>query len=180
MTPPDLAAFCIGLTPELLTARRILEPSCGDGAAFLTPLRAVNAILCDRALIYGIDIHPHPCVDWCGSYLEMWPGSIGERWDLIIGNPPFSLALEFVERSLFFNDEATVAFLLRLSFLESAARFRTGIWAELARVHVLAERPSFTGNGRTDASAYAWFVWKTARPPGPAAITVHSWKRQET
>jgi hypothetical protein len=48
--------------------------------------------------------------------------------------------------------------LLRLAFLES--RRRVAFWRAnpLARLYVLARRPSFVGTG-TDMAAYAWFGW---------------------
>ena len=50
--------------------------------------------------------------------------------------------------------------LLRLSFLESKGRvkFHQDFPAD---VYVLAKRPSFTGDGKADSCAYAWFVWRT-------------------
>ena len=80
----------------------------------------------------------------------------GRRFDVALGNPPFSLALEFVQESLELAD--TVVMLLRLNFLGSSKR------AEFMRghtpdVYVLPNRPSFTGKG-TDSIEYAWFVWR--------------------
>ena len=76
---------------------------------------------------------------------------------LIITNPPFSLALEFLLKSLL-HKEATVIFLLRLNFLGSQKR--KPFWNKFppSHLYVLSERPSFTGHG-TDATEYAWFVW---------------------
>jgi len=79
-----------------------------------------------------------------------------ERFDLIITNPPFSLAMEFLLKLL---DEAdTVIYLLRLNMLGSQAR--RDFWNNRPPTHLfpLARRPSFTGNG-TDATEYAWFAW---------------------
>jgi len=83
--------------------------------------------------------------------------------DLILTNPPFSLAKEFIEHSLSISN--TCIMLLRLNFLGSQARH---IWWKNnlpTALHVLSKRPSFTGKG-TDATEYAWFVWdKTKRLP---------------
>jgi len=71
-------------------------------------------------------------------------------------NPPFSLAREFVERSIALG-MPTLA-LLRLSFL--ASKKRVSFWREhAAHVYVLPRRPSFTGNGLTDSCDYAWFLF---------------------
>lgn len=76
--------------------------------------------------------------------------------DLIVTNPPFSVALEFLEKSL--EEARTVAYLLRLNFLGSQKRKK--FWQENPPTHifVLSKRPSFTGKG-TDSTEYAWFVW---------------------
>jgi hypothetical protein len=91
--------------------------------------------------------------------------------DIIITNPPFSLAQEFLEKSLA-NASCTV-YLLRLNFLGSQKR--AAFWQQHPPTHlfVLSRRPSFTGNG-TDATEYAWFVWDAAgyvaRAPGVYVI----------
>lgn len=90
--------------------------------------------------------------------LEGWPFALRGAPDWIVGNPPFTGAEAHVRMAL---REASVgvAFLLRLAFLESAARIP--FWREhpAADVHVLSRRPSFTGSG-TDSAAYGWFVWR--------------------
>jgi hypothetical protein len=75
--------------------------------------------------------------------------------DLIITNPPFSIALEFLQKSL--TEAQCVCYLLRLSFLGSKGR--KPFWRENTPTHqMVIDRPSFTGNG-TDNSEYAWFCW---------------------
>jgi hypothetical protein len=84
---------------------------------------------------------------------------VGCDWDVCITNPPYSLAMEFIQEALplaYF-----VVMLLRLNFLGSLKRssfFRS----EMPDVYVLPNRPSFTG-GPTDATEYAWFVWTPSR-----------------
>jgi hypothetical protein len=75
---------------------------------------------------------------------------------VIITNPPFSLALEFLQKSLL--EAQTVIYLLRLNFLGSQAR--RNFWQQNRPSHVLvlSKRPSFTGGG-TDSTEYAWFCW---------------------
>lgn len=83
-----------------------------------------------------------------------------KRFNVIITNPPFYRAEEFVRKALSCADH--VAMLLRLAFLES--RKREALHAEYpSDVYVLSRRPSFLANGATDSSAYAWFVWGPAR-----------------
>ena len=78
----------------------------------------------------------------------------------IITNPPFVTAMDFVARAV--NMGCASAFLLRLNWLSSQKRasfHRT----HPADVYVLPRRPSFTDNGKTDSTEYAWFVWGPGR-----------------
>ena len=174
-TPAPLARYLVGLLPELALSGRVLEPSCGAGA-WLEAVWSTGW----RGELLGVDIEPDPSVDLVADFLR---DEIPDGWDLVLGNPPYSLAEPFVRRSLeLVKVGGLVAFLLRLSFLES--RKRLPLWSEhrLDRVHVLAERPSFTEDGRSDSAAYALFVWRRMAPHVqlmphcPTALTVHSWR----
>lgn len=90
------------------------------------------------------------------NWLGMKPRT--PRFDVILTNPPYSLAMEFVEQSI--RHARTVAMLLRLNFV--ASHRRHAFFSKLMPdVYVLPNRPSFTGGG-TDATEYAWFVWREA------------------
>lgn len=82
-----------------------------------------------------------------------------EKYDYIIGNPPYTYAREFVEKCLsMLNENGKLIFLLRTAFLESKSRY--DFWRDnpLSGLYVMSKRPSFTGKG-TDATSYSWFVW---------------------
>lgn len=139
--------------------RDVLDPCCGDGAildCFGNELTV--GIELDEARAVAAHAKGH-LITVADALIEPWPVV-----QLIITNPPFSLAEEFVRRAIGFAAEsgATVAMLLRLAFLESSGR------APLHRefpsdVYPLSSRPSFTPDGKTDSCAYAWFVWDMAR-----------------
>lgn len=76
--------------------------------------------------------------------------------DLIITNPPFSLAIDFLIKSL--SEAKSVFYLLPHSILGS--KERVTFWQNNRPSHMLSlpARPSFTGKG-TDAREYAWFAW---------------------
>lgn len=84
-----------------------------------------------------------------------------EGTDLILTNPPFSELTEFADHAI--KHSQTCIFLLRLNFLGSIKRhewWKENMWSCL---HILSQRPSFTGEG-TDATDYCWVVWdKTNR-----------------
>ena len=175
-TPDDVAFECVRrITPYLRDHRYpsplVIEPSVGGGAF----IRALHAIGVDRTL--GVDVDPNAAgllisrtairstfesvqLDSCDRDRAVW----------VVGNPPFKHALEHVEHalSLAFAMRANptlpaggVGFLLRLAFLEGKARRRFWDRYPVTDLHVLSERPSFTG-GKTDSCAYGFFVWRDA------------------
>lgn len=77
--------------------------------------------------------------------------------DCIITNPPYSLAQEFVTKGL--GEADVVIMLLRLGFLESQVRNKWWQENKPSSLMVLSQRPSFTENGKTDGSGYAYFIW---------------------
>lgn len=94
------------------------------------------------------------------SQRPVWRSSVLN--DLIIGNPPYELAEEFVRQSFkILAPGGTIVFLFRLAFLEGQER-GVGLWREFPpiRVATCSRRPSFTGNGKTDSTAYACFYWR--------------------
>lgn len=98
-----------------------------------------------------------------GDYLTMrreWGAPL-----VTAANPPFSQAVDFAIRSL---AEAApcgvVAYLQRLNW-RRATQEREAFWRSCpADVYVLNRRPSFTIDGKTDASEYAWYVWNLTVP----------------
>ena len=119
-----------------------LEPCRGQGAIY-DRILCIPRLYCE--LSEGLD------------YLTWQPPCVV---DLIITNPPFSLALAFLQKSL--AEAPTVIYLLRLNFLGSLQR--RAFWHANRPTHVLVlpNRPSFDGTGRTDATEYAWFCWDRA------------------
>jgi hypothetical protein len=81
------------------------------------------------------------------------------RFDLIVTNPPYSLAMKFVKQALWLaGRRGHVCMLLRLAWLASGKRaaFHKAYPSD---VYVLSKRPSFTPDGKTDSSDYGWFHW---------------------
>ena len=84
-----------------------------------------------------------------------------EGTDLILTNPPFSIAQPFISHAL--KHCNTCFMLLRLNYLGSITRHEWWKSNPPIAIHVLSKRPSFTGTG-TDATDYGWFAWdKTDR-----------------
>lgn len=141
-----------------------LEPGAGDGAI----IRAVN----------DLELRGGPVIDWAAVELQprmarklkdsgaKWVYTADfrrwvapQRYEVAIGNPPFSLAESFVRHAATMADQ--VVMLLRLNWLGSSSK-RRHLFEQLGMPDVfpLAERPSFQDDGGTDAADYAWFRWK--------------------
>lgn len=115
------------------------EPCRGDGAIF-------NQIFAETKVFAEIE----EGIDFLTTPLPA---------DYAITNPPFSLAMEFLEKSL--RECRSVYYLLRLNFLGSVKRKAFWNANPPSHVLVLSKRPSFTGHG-TDSVEYAWFCWDKA------------------
>lgn len=80
--------------------------------------------------------------------------------DVIITNPPFSLTIEFIKKSLSeLADDGTLAYLQRVNFLGS--KCRVDFWAEVGfpnKTPVIIPRPRFV-NGGSDSCEYMWMIW---------------------
>lgn len=141
-------AWCVH---RLLEAVRLpggawLEPCVGDGAI----VRAVERAVAWRTY----DIREDSVAGTVTDFLRLEPHP-ALMCDVCLTNPPYSLAMEFVQHAM--KHAHVTAMLLRLNFLGSEGRaqfFR----AHPPSVYVLPNRPSFV-NGRTDACEYAWFAW---------------------
>lgn len=94
------------------------------------------------------------------DFLDQAPPA--EPFDVMLGNPPYSLAMEFVRKAVEERWAQRVAFLLRIAFLESAGRYEW-LTKNMPDVYGLPTRPSFT-QGATDSTMYAWLVWSPMAP----------------
>lgn len=146
-TPP----WCYEKLPiDFSKYKTALEPCCGDYriAEFLEFVGVEKVEALD--IQYGEDFFAYE-------------GHV----DLILTNPPYSIAEEFVIKALHHAD--TVVMLLRLNFLGAQKRYKFWIENEPDALFVLSKRPSFTGKG-TDSTEYAWFVWQNKEKHIPSGI----------
>jgi hypothetical protein len=160
-TPKGLAQAMVSRTWSWLgpRAKDVLDPGAGGGV-FGEVMKRHEP----DATVVGVELdktlEPHPAYDyWYSEDYLTWQTDM--RFNLIIGNPPYSLAEEFIRKSFtLLRDEGAIVFLLRLGFLGGQARAR-GLWNDfhLDEVAICSRRPSFTGNGKTDGHEYAVFTW---------------------
>jgi len=146
-------------TYPLRSVGRWLEPAAGDGAI----IRAVNAGLGTTPTWTAIELQDRfktdleASVDPSRVYIESFlDAPLNKDYDVIITNPPFSKALEFIKKSIKLEPEY-VCMLLRLNFMGSGER-SDFLRQYTPDIYVLPNRPSFNGKG-TDSIEYAWFVW---------------------
>lgn len=140
-----------------------LESSAGEGGI----IKAVNAVRKDvRWSACELRKKCRPALLKAGvkdlnlcSFLDVLPHDFGTP-AVCINNPPFSMAMQFIEHSLKFAP--WVIHLLRLNFLGTEKRnkfFQT----TMPDVYVVPDRISFTGDGRADSIEYAWLVFGPKR-----------------
>jgi len=143
---------------------RGLDAGCGNGI-----WGVASTILPVNKVIDGIDIELQDIVT-CAFYSSVITGNFLEyksdyAYDIVFGNPPYSLAEEFIRHSFtLLKEGGYIYFLLRLSFLEGIDRGKY-LFKNYPpkRVYVCSRRPSFfsTGNRHTtDTLAYAMFLWQ--------------------
>ena len=156
-TPPWCVRRLLEAVP--LPGGRWLEPCIGHGAI----VAATSDLRSDVAWT-GLDVHASFAqavakldtpVRFIAEDFTQWSPANPTAFDVVITNPPYTVAQAIIERS--FSLAPVVVMLLRLNYLASAGR------ADFMRAHppdvyVLPNRPSFSGRG-TDSIEYAWFVW---------------------
>lgn len=124
--------------------RTVLEPCMGGGN--------ITGLLPEHVERWACESDPKyltPPVD----YLTYTPFGVP---DLIITNPPYKHAEDFLRKSL--RESATVIYLLSLNFFGSVNRRQ--FWRIYPPTYLfpLTPRPRFIGTS-ADSSEYAWFVW---------------------
>lgn len=160
----------------------ILDPGCGSGVWG----KAIKAVR-PHAFITGVEINQEHVMNMSRVYDEFnmvdftdphfYPH---QQSDLIIGNPPYSLAHEFINKALqIVKPGGRVVFLLRLDFLASVKRY--DMWYNTEGkpeiVRVSSSRISFDGSGKSDDTNYALFQWIKAPVTSSTILSWFDWKR---
>lgn len=156
-TPPQVTRAILPFL-EFAAIETALEPCAGDGAI----KKAIEATGYDLMNWHGYELdydraEASGFAKPCDALEEKWPDV-----DLVITNPPFSLAEEFVGKAIVDCPSAEKVFLLRLAFLESKKR-ASFHRAYPSDVYVLPERPSFVWAYKCKNKLC---TWSTMTPPG--------------
>jgi hypothetical protein len=174
--------WCVELLlPHISSCETILDAGCGDGA-----IGRVLRVALPEARIYGVekDRARYAAAGNVGCYSEVlladwltkWPSSTGPH-QLIISNPPFNAALEFLRAAIYrVAPGGTVAFLLPTHWDHdpdvktefARQRFLDGLRLPDGRegyckLRIVGGgknpgRPAFRGGG-TATDRYAWFMF---------------------
>ena len=177
-TPPAAVDAVLPLLPPRARECVMLEPCAGRGAIVERWMRYSGSGP-ERVSVFELSAARY---DECVRQLD--PARIG-RWYqedflaldvesiratfqpgpvLVLTNPPYSRALDFVKRSLdVAAPDGIVAMLLQNDFATGVDRCRVVHDRHPSSFHPLRRRPSF-GRGGTGKRPYAWFIWDLACP----------------
>lgn len=175
----DIINFLVALdeeiTLDLSNGNNIILDPCSGGdpehpMSYPKAIKKHYILKSDGSNIKTIDIREDSLSDIKGDYLktQLWYSPY-----VIITNPPFNQAMEFIKKAL--NDvreEGYVIMLLRLNFLETKSRkeFFDKYMPKYIFVH--HKRMSFIQGGGTDSVAYCHMVWQKGKYPRFSKIRV--------
>lgn len=170
-TPYHVADDALSFLPADWIPERILDPGAGTGVWGNAARRKYR-----DAFIAGVELRsetrkPDAYDLWLHDDFLLTEPLI--QYNLVVGNPPYNRAEQFIRHSFkYLYAGGYMVMLLRLNFLEGQIRNK-GLWREYPPriVVVRSSRVSFTGDGQTNATAYAYYIWQN----GYTGETVLKW-----
>lgn len=148
----------------------ILDPCAGGvrGKEFMSYPTALDNYNFPKQ-ISTIDVREDSPAETICDYLRHKPTY---KPDIIITNPPFSLAIEIIKKALTeVKEGGLVIMLLRLNFFGSQSRYK--FWQENMpeRCYVHSQRMKFTDKG-TDSIEYMHCVWRKGFNPKETKLRI--------
>jgi hypothetical protein len=189
---PDAVAFqCVAFVVDLLYGRRCgqfwAEPCAGDGAF----ARAMESEIAGPSLVMELDPKAASVRDGIAVQGDALIADYAGV-EVIITNPPFSIAAQLLRVWLKVPTMQTIALLLRRDWIvpegqgdEHRLDLCWGPFVKIAMEAILYPRVPFGGPGRdekgTDTREYSLFVWQrqpdgTWRAPSPMQVYRLDWR----
>ena len=140
----------IGIEKDL----SICDPSCGHGA-----------------IVRVLEQNEYSNVDYSDINLEENPKDYLKstmKYDYILTNPPFSLALEFILTS-YKNARRGFFLLLPLDYLHGLERYKKQVFSGLKKVGIFIRKPMLSNELRDDGKydtgmmCYAWYHFSSVK-----------------
>ena len=152
------------LLDEVKFSGNFLEPCVGGGHI----VDVIKKYYPDEC-VYGVDLvdrgYPNTLV---ADFLKY--DFLGQKFDNVVTNPPYSLAQEFLEKSMeVVNDGGKIAMFLKIQFLEGAKRREMFKKYPPKYIYVFVKRQAPWNNGSpvdekgkpwSSTMCFAWFVWE--------------------
>lgn len=159
-----------------IDSMKIIDPACGgDKTNDPTYTQVIRNL---KGKVFAMDIREDSKADVVGDFLHT--DFEDNRFNMVITNPPFALAMEFIKKGLdIVVDGGYVIMLLRLNFMGSKMRkpffdefMPKYIFTHHKRISFLTEDINITTykndkeivktykKGSTDSIEYAHFVWQ--------------------
>ena len=137
----------------------ILEPSCGEGH-----MSKIIEQFCPNAIVTSTDLIDR---GYGVGGVDFLTNEYTETFDTVMTNPPFSLAKEFIEKSLQISNKYVIMF-CKIQLLEGMNRKEMFENTPLKYVYVHSSRQATWKNGQpldpngrkwATTMCLAWFVW---------------------
>lgn len=168
-TPPEAVKML--LTAYSGVNGTVLEPCVGGGHIAQT----IKDFYINKRNVVCLDIVDRGYPDTIVTDFLSWEPN--RKFDSIVTNPPYSLALEFAEKGLsLLDDNGVMALFLKIQFLEGAKRrefFENTppkyVYVFSKRMGVWREGKPLDPNGKPWATTmcHAWFVWEKGSKTEP-------------
>lgn len=153
--------------------RKVWEPSCGPGAIVRLLRAAGHTVVATDLVDYGLEDSEHGV-----DFLMETRAPAGCK--VIVGNPPFKLANEFIRHGL--TLAPTVIMLLRLAYLEGEGRsdiidnHLRRVWLGRERLPMMHRRGWDGPTIGAAAMPFAWFVFTQKPTNGLIRMRRTSWR----
>jgi len=155
-TPPDVTRALLDYL-KLPQGSRIWEPACGDGA--------ISRVLEDAGhIVESSDIRIEGIYGECGfDFLTAIADD--RRANIVITNPPFCLAEEFIYKCAYTFKMPLFAMLLKSQYFHAMSRLPMFRECPPSAVLALSWRVCFRPQLKTGGTMeFSWFVWDSAQP----------------